>query len=87
MTEQNHPSQSKPNNEEPVKMGLFEKYLTLWILSFMALGLLLGWLFPAFAVTLASLQFAGFSIPIAICLFFMMFPTLINIEYREIKNA
>ncbi len=68
-------------------MGLFEKYLTIWILSFMALGLLVGWLFPTFAITLASLQFAGFSIPIAICLFFMMFPTLINIEYREIKNA
>lgn len=75
------------NNEAPVVMGLFEKYLTFWILSFMALGLLVGWLFPTFAITLASLQFAGFSIPIAICLFFMMFPTLINIEYREIKYA
>lgn len=75
------------NDDESVKMGLFEKYLTLWILSFMTLGLLLGWLFPGFALTLAGLQFAGFSIPIAICLFFMMFPTLINIEYGEIKNA
>jgi ACR3 family arsenite transporter len=83
-------SESRPINsddEESVQMGLFEKYLTLWILSFMAIGLLLGWLFPAFALTLAGLQFAGFSIPIAICLFFMMFPTLINIEYGEIKNA
>ncbi len=75
------------NEDTPVKMGLFEKYLTLWILSFMALGLLVGWIFPSFAATLAGLQFAGFSIPIAICLFFMMFPTLINIEYTEIKNA
>lgn len=75
------------NDEASVEMGLFEKYLTFWILSFMALGLLVGWLFPAFAITLASLQFAGFSIPIAICLFFMMFPTLINIEYSQIKNA
>jgi ACR3 family arsenite transporter len=74
-------------DDAPVVMGLFEKYLTFWILSFMALGLLVGWLFPTFAITLASLQFAGFSIPIAICLFFMMFPTLINIEYGEIKNA
>ena len=87
MTNENESRSANSNDEESVQMGLFEKYLTLWILSFMALGLLLGWLFPAFALTLAGLQFAGFSIPIAICLFFMMFPTLINIEYGEIKNA
>ncbi|MFX1562392.1 MAG: ACR3 family arsenite efflux transporter [Promethearchaeota archaeon] len=75
------------NNDETVRMGLFEKYLTLWILSFMVLGLLVGLFFPTFTATLAGFQFAGFSIPIAICLFFMMFPTLINIEYGEIKNA
>ncbi len=75
------------SDEESVQMGLFEKYLTLWILSFIALGLLIGWFFPTFALTLAGFQFAGFSIPIAICLFFMMFPTLINIEHREIKHA
>ena len=82
---ESHPANS--DDGKSVQMGLFEKYLTLWILSFMALGLLLGWLFPAFALTLAGFQFAGFSIPIAICLFFMMFPTLINIEYGEIKKA
>ncbi|MFX1540658.1 MAG: ACR3 family arsenite efflux transporter [Promethearchaeota archaeon] len=87
MTNKSESQLSNSDYEESVQMGLFEKYLTLWILSFMILGILLGWLFPAFALTLAGLQFAGFSIPIAICLFFMMFPTLINIEYGEIKNA
>ncbi|MFX1565217.1 MAG: ACR3 family arsenite efflux transporter [Promethearchaeota archaeon] len=87
MTSESKSPPVKSDDEESVEMGLFEKYLTLWILSFMAVGLLIGWLFPGFALTLAGLQFAGFSIPIAICLFFMMFPTLINIEYREIKNA
>ncbi|MFX0169505.1 MAG: ACR3 family arsenite efflux transporter [Candidatus Hodarchaeota archaeon] len=87
MTHEHESDSANADEEESVQMGLFEKYLTLWILSFIALGLLLGWLFPAFALTLAGLQFAGFSIPIAVCLFFMMFPTLINIEYGEIKNA
>ena len=87
MTNENDSHKVGSDDEETVQMGLFEKYLTLWILSFMILGLVIGWLFPAFALTLAGLQFAGFSIPIAICLFFMMFPTLINIEYGEIKHA
>lgn len=36
---------------------------------------------------LSELEIAGFSIPIAICLFFMMYPTLINIEISELKNV
>ncbi len=72
---------------EEVSMSLFEKYLTLWIVLFMVIGVLLGQFFPIISDTLAGFQFAGFSIPIAICLFFMMYPTLINIELSELKNV
>lgn len=78
---------SKIAIEEDVKMGIFEKYLTFWILLFMVLGLLIGKVLPEFSETLTGLEYAGFSIPIAICLFLMMFPTLINIELTEIKTA
>ena len=72
---------------EKVKMGIFEKYLTFWIILFMVIGVLLGQFFPFISDALAGFQFAGFSIPIAICLFFMMYPTLINIELAELKNV
>lgn len=72
---------------EEVKMGIFEKYLTLWIVSFMIIGVLLGQFFPFISDALAGFQIAGFSVPIAICLFFMMYPTLINIELAELKNV
>jgi len=72
---------------EKVKMGIFEKYLTIWIISFMIIGILLGQFLPLISDTLAGFQVAGFSVPIAICLFFMMYPTLINIEITELKNV
>jgi len=69
------------------KLGIFEKYLTLWIAICIILGLLLGRFFPEFASYLDSLKVAKLSIPIGICLFFMMYPTVAGIAFSDIKKA
>ena len=69
------------------KLGFFEKYLTLWIAVCIILGLLLGRFFPEFASYLDSLKVAKLSIPIGICLFFMMYPTVAGIAFSDIKKA
>jgi ACR3 family arsenite transporter len=68
-------------------LGIFEKYLTLWIAVCIIVGLLLGRFLPAFGQYLDSLKFAKLSIPIGICLFFMMYPTVVGITFSDIKNA
>ena len=73
--------------EEDRKLGIFEKYLTLWIIACIVLGLLLGRFFPALGQYLDSLKFAKLSIPIGICLFFMMYPTVVGIAFSDIKKA
>jgi ACR3 family arsenite transporter len=73
--------------EEGRKLGIFEKYLTLWIFACIAIGLLLGRFFPAFGEYLDSLKFAKLSIPIGICLFFMMYPTVVGIRFSDIRKA
>lgn len=60
------------------KLGVFEKYLTLWIAICIILGLLLGRFLPSFGEYLDSLKFAQLSIPIGVCLFFMMYPTVVG---------
>lgn len=70
-----------------VTLGIFEKYLTLWIALCILIGLLLGRFFPAFGQYLDSLKFAKLSIPIGICLFFMMYPTVVGISFGDIKKA
>ena len=73
--------------EESRRLGIFEKYLTLWIAICIVVGLLLGRFFPAFGQYLDSLKFAKLSIPIGICLFFMMYPTVVGIAFSDIKKA
>jgi len=73
--------------EEGRRLGVFEKYLTLWIFVCIVIGLLLGNYFTAFGEYLDSLKFAKLSIPIGICLFFMMYPTVVGIAFSDIKKA
>ncbi len=68
-------------------MGLWEKYLTLWIAVCIIVGLLIGRFIPAFGQFMDSLKFAKLSIPIGILLFFMMYPTVVSIQFSDVKKA
>ena len=72
-------SETKPIN-------VFEKYLALWVAVCMALGILLSIFLPGISQTIDSWQIHGISIPIGICLFLMMYPAMLNIQFSEIKK-
>ena len=72
---------------EERKLSFFEKYLTLWVIGCIGLGILLGKLFPQAAVTLDRISVYQVSIPIAICLFFMMYPIMVKIDFAEVIKA
>ena len=67
-------------------LSFFEKYLALWVVICMVIGLLLSQFIPALSVAINDLQVAGISIPIGICLFLMMYPALMNIQLSELKK-
>ena len=69
------------------KLNIFEKYLTLWVLLCIGAGILLGKIAPQVAVTLDSFSVYQVSIPIAICLFFMMYPIMVKIDFSEVIKA
>ncbi|MBW4465803.1 MAG: ACR3 family arsenite efflux transporter [Pegethrix bostrychoides GSE-TBD4-15B] len=79
------------NHSEPVRAGsklsFFEKYLTVWVFLCIIAGVILGRLFPNVAVTLDSFSIYQVSIPIAICLFFMMYPIMVKIDFSQAKQA
>ncbi|NQU17076.1 MAG: ACR3 family arsenite efflux transporter [Candidatus Saganbacteria bacterium] len=77
----------KEGVQEERKLGFFEKYLTLWVIGCIVLGILLGKLFPQAAVTLDKISIYQVSIPIAICLFFMMYPIMVKIDFSEVIKA
>lgn len=55
-------------------LSLFQRYLTLWVFLCILAGIALGRLFPGVAIALDTMSIYQVSIPIAICLFFMMYP-------------
>ncbi|HLO49695.1 MAG TPA: arsenical-resistance protein, partial [Kamptonema sp.] len=69
------------------KLSFFERYLTLWVFLCILGGIILGRLFPSVAVTLDALSVYQVSIPIAICLFFMMYPIMVKIDFTQAVNA
>ena len=68
-------------------LGIFEKYLTIWVFLCIIGGIVLGKVAPAVALTLDSFSYYQVSIPIAICLFFMMYPIMVKIDFAEVLKA
>jgi len=84
--------ESPPNlNPKAVQAGgtlnRFERYLTLWVFLCIVAGILLGRLFPGVAVVLDRMSVYQVSIPIAVCLFFMMYPIMVKIDFSQAKKA
>ena len=85
-------SHSQHAAKDPRGLGIFEKYLTIWILLCIALGIILGKVAPDAVRSLDNLAIYSneapvVSIPIAICLFFMMYPIMVKIDFAEVIKA
>jgi len=73
-------------------LNVFEKYLTVWVLLCIIIGIIFGKVIPGVAKYLDGLAiYIGdapvVSIPIAICLFFMMYPIMVKIDFGEVLKA
>ncbi len=68
-------------------LGLWEKYLSVWVALCILAGILLGRSLPGLSNALGKLEVAHISVPIAICLFAMIYPIMVQISFEEIKKA
>jgi arsenite transporter len=73
-------------------IGFFERYLTVWVGLCIIAGIALGRIAPGLATTLDRMAVTVdgapvISIPIAICLFFMMYPIMAKIDFAEVLRA
>ncbi len=69
------------------RLSTFEKYLTVWVALCIVAGIALGAIAPGVAVALDSFSVYQVSIPIAIALFFMMYPIMVKIDFAEVLKA
>jgi len=78
--------------KQPKGLSFFERYLTAWVILCILAGILLGKVAPGVAKYLDGLaiyvnEAPVVSIPIAICLFFMMYPIMVKIDFGEVIQA
>ena len=66
------------------RLSTLDRFLPLWIFAAMALGLVLGRIFPGLGAALDRVQVAGVSVPIGIGLLWMMYPVLAKVRYESI---
>ena len=72
--------------QEPARMSFLDRFLPVWILLAMALGLGLGNWFPGLSGALQSMEVGGISLPIALGLLVMMYPPLAKVRYDKTKE-
>ncbi|WP_313560034.1 ACR3 family arsenite efflux transporter [Ruminiclostridium cellobioparum] len=75
------------NSKQSQGIGFFEKYLTVWVLLCMAAGILIGKFLPVVPDFLGRFEYAQVSIPIAILIWLMIFPMMLKVDFKSVKDV
>ncbi|MFV0395075.1 MAG: ACR3 family arsenite efflux transporter [Coprobacillaceae bacterium] len=68
-------------------ISFFEKYLSIWVVICMVVGILIGKFLPAIPDFLNQFEYAQISIPIAILIWVMIYPMMMKVDFQSIKNV
>ncbi|MCD8521321.1 MAG: ACR3 family arsenite efflux transporter [Saccharospirillaceae bacterium] len=68
-------------------MGIFERFLTLWVGAGMVLGVALGLVLPDFFAAIAALEVARVNLVVAVLIWLMIYPMMIQIDFSAIKDV
>ena len=68
-------------------MGLFERYLSLWVALSIASGVALGSLLPGVFEVFANLEYASVNLPVAVLIWLMIYPMMVQVDFSSIKNV
>jgi ACR3 family arsenite transporter len=68
-------------------LGVFERYLTIWVALCIVVGILIGQFLPVIPNTLNKFEYYNVSIPTAILIWIMIYPMMLKIDFSSIVNA
>lgn len=75
------------NSNKNSGISFFERYLTLWVILCMIVGIMIGKFIPAIPELLSKFEYANVSIPIAILIWLMIYPMMMKVDFTSIKNV
>ncbi len=74
-------------SEEHSPMGLFERYLSVWVALCIAAGVGLGLLVPGAFSVIASLEYASVNLVVAVFIWVMIYPMMVNVDFASLKDV
>lgn len=74
-------------NDNQAGISFFQKYLTLWVIACMILGILIGKNLPGIPAFLNQFEYAKVSIPMAILIWVMIYPMMMKVDFQSIRNV
>ena len=73
--------------EQAEGIGFFERYLSIWVLLCMAIGVMIGVYLPGIPKLLSRFEYANVSVPVAILIWLMIYPMMLKIDFESIKQV
>lgn len=78
---------SVENNTHPVDpLGIFGRYLTIWVALCIFLGIVLGNFFPNLFSFLSRLEISHVNLVVAVLIWIMIYPMMVNVDFNSLKN-
>lgn len=68
-------------------MGIFERYLSVWVALCIVAGVLLGNLIPSQFRLIASLEWSHVNLVVAVLIWIMIYPMMVQVDFSAIKNV
>ena len=68
-------------------MGLFERYLSVWVALAIGAGVLLGSLVPDVFGRVAALEYAHVNLVVAVLIWLMIYPMMVQVDFASLKNV
>lgn len=69
------------------QIGFFERYLTLWVIICIATGIAIGHFAGDKIRILSNLEFYKVNIPVAVLIWFMIYPMMLQVDFSSLKNV
>ena len=74
-------------SEKPAAISFFERYLTLWVLLCIAIGIVLGQFFPAIFQAIGRMEYAKVNLPVGLLIWIMIIPMLVKVDFGALHEV
>ena len=68
-------------------MGIFERYLSVWVALCIVTGVVIGVLLPGIFQLVASIEYASVNLVVAVLIWIMIYPMMVNVDFASLKDV